>query len=340
VPAIIAPDAEFRFAVDEVITLEGSATDPENGPLPDSSLTWEVRRHHNEHFHPWLPPTTGNHVAFAGPPPEELSAESKEWLEIVFTATDLQGLSTTITQTLWPNSVSITLTSEPAGLPFSVNDSTVVGPYSLFSREGLGVDIGASAFFVVSGIPLHFVSWSDGGAANHTLLTPSAPMTYTVTYTVTPKVNTLLREDRPTRLSYSLSGNSLAPAGVLRIDMRLRNGSSSTIDDLFFLIKKLNGGTLLNADGAPGATGATLTLPVEATGGDGLIQPGETFPVTFRIGLTSLSGLRLALDAYGLIEEDDISATGEDAGIVIDISAEELQSLIHDNFLYLPNLDR
>ena len=56
VPVITSPADGATFAVGDIITLVGSATDAESsGELPDTSLTWEVRQHHDTHFHPfWM----------------------------------------------------------------------------------------------------------------------------------------------------------------------------------------------------------------------------------------------------------------------------------------------
>jgi PKD repeat protein len=54
-PTIQLPAANKLFKVGEQITLQGSATDQEDGQLPASSFSWEVLRHHNgSHTHPYF----------------------------------------------------------------------------------------------------------------------------------------------------------------------------------------------------------------------------------------------------------------------------------------------
>jgi glucose/arabinose dehydrogenase len=339
VPTIISPDPQLRFAVSQVITLQGSATDPQDGPLPDSALTWQVLRHHNTHYHPYMPVTSGNGITFAGPPPEELTAESQESLDIVLTATDSQGLSQSITRTLLPNSVPLVITSNPPGLPLTLDDESITGPHLIVSRQGLGLDIEAPEIFIVGDQPMLFESWSDGGAPAHTLFTPAAPGTYTATYVAAPNVVGLLKVNRMD-LSYSLSGNSFAPAGVLGINVRLSNSSDTDISGIFFRVRRLSGGYMLNADAGPAGTGAIVSLPPDAMGTDGVLQPGESFLIAFRIGLTSLSRLRLVLDAYGLPQDATASGTGGEDGISLDITPEQIQQLIEGNTLYLPGVKR
>ena len=69
VPSIDAPSAAFRFKVGQAIQLRGSATDPEDGTLAGSSLSWTVVKHHSTHTHPFLPPTSGRRSTSSRPSP-------------------------------------------------------------------------------------------------------------------------------------------------------------------------------------------------------------------------------------------------------------------------------
>ena len=117
---ISSPVAGQRFAVGETITLTGSATDPEDGPLPGSALTWEVIRHHDTHTHPFLPPTAGNSLDIEGPTPEDIHATATSHLEVILTATDSDGLSTTVSRDLLPRTVDLTFATEPPGVALEV----------------------------------------------------------------------------------------------------------------------------------------------------------------------------------------------------------------------------
>ena len=134
-PQIDSPTPDTRFSVGEEITLTGSATDAEDGPLADTQLTWTVDRHHNTHMHPYLPPTSGNDVSILGPMPEDLQATTTSYLEIRLTATDSSGLSRTITQDFRPKLVDLTFETDPAGLGFDVNQVEMTGPQTVTSWE-------------------------------------------------------------------------------------------------------------------------------------------------------------------------------------------------------------
>ena len=47
-----SPAGGQLFSVNGTYTLRGSATDAEDGTVPDASLSWTVIKHHAEHTHP------------------------------------------------------------------------------------------------------------------------------------------------------------------------------------------------------------------------------------------------------------------------------------------------
>jgi glucose/arabinose dehydrogenase/PKD repeat protein len=182
-PSIAAPSPTTRFAVGQTLVLQGSATDPEDGALPASALTWMVILHHNEHTHPYLPPTSGNNVSITAPVPEDFAATQTSYLEIRLTATDSRGLSRTISQDLRPKLIDITFVTQPAGLKLDVNGTTLTGPKTVVSWASYALNVNAPPQVDGAGKAWTFTSWSDGGAQAHTITTPASPATYTATFT-------------------------------------------------------------------------------------------------------------------------------------------------------------
>lgn len=134
-PKIDAPTPTALFRVGQRITLRGSATDDEDGTLPPTSLTWEVRRHHNgSHDHPYFT-STGNNQAFTAPAPEELLSTRPRYnyLEIQLTATDEQGLKKTVTQRLRPKTVLLRFATQPTSFRIVINGRDFRAPRSLLS---------------------------------------------------------------------------------------------------------------------------------------------------------------------------------------------------------------
>jgi glucose/arabinose dehydrogenase len=178
---IAAPAAGARFSVGEPITLRGSAVDPEDGALPGARLSWEVRRHHDDHFHPYLS-ATGAEATLAAPGPEDLAAVDTSWLEVRLTATDAAGrVSEVVTRELRPRIVSLRLETSPPGLRVSVNDSvsttTLAAPAAVRSWPGWSLTLSAPANQQLGGVTMKLCGWRHGGAPSHAYTTPAADTT-------------------------------------------------------------------------------------------------------------------------------------------------------------------
>jgi glucose/arabinose dehydrogenase len=177
-PSITSPSSTARFAVGQTITLRGTASDAQDGTLPDGSLSWTVIQHHDAHTHPFLGPIAGSGITFQAPAPEDLAATTTSFLEIVLTARDSQGATTTIRRNFQPRLVSLTLASVPSGLAVVANGTSMTTPRTLTSWEGYKVTIGAPTQRDATGQTWLFASWSDAGSATHTITTPASATTY------------------------------------------------------------------------------------------------------------------------------------------------------------------
>jgi hypothetical protein len=138
--------------------------------------------HHNTHTHPFLPPTSGNNINFTAPAPEDIAATTTNYLEIFLTATDSKGLSRTIAQDLRPHLVAVDFSTLPSGLELEVNGTTITAPRRITSWEGYQLQVNAPFQQDSSGKWWSFSSWSDGGAASHTITTGSTAASYTATF--------------------------------------------------------------------------------------------------------------------------------------------------------------
>jgi glucose/arabinose dehydrogenase len=195
-PTITAPTAATLFRVGQTVTLTGSATDAEEGPLPASALSWEVLLHHDTHVHPFLPPTAGNNIVITTPAPEDFLAATNSYLELRLTATDAAGLKRTISQNFLPRTVDITLSTEPTGLRLEVNGVGVTGPTTFVSWEGATLDINAPDQLGGTGQQLAFAAWSDGGDRAHRTIAPAAAATLTATFGPAPGTSVPLADAR------------------------------------------------------------------------------------------------------------------------------------------------
>ena len=178
---IDTPVVDSTFYVGQSLNLHATATDAQDGALPASSLSWTVIRHHDAHTHPFLGPTTGNDIGFTGPTPEDLEAAANSYLEIRATATDSQGLSTTVIENIYPIKVMLTFASSPSGLTLNVAGTPLTTPTTVTSWQGWQFQVNAPDQTDSIGRALKFSSWSDGGARQHTLTTPASDSTLTAT---------------------------------------------------------------------------------------------------------------------------------------------------------------
>jgi glucose/arabinose dehydrogenase len=187
-PVIESPSADLLFRVDQQITLSGSATDPQDGQLPEKSLEWEVLQHHNApnpHTHPYFS-ETGNNLTITAPMPEGLiSTGAGNYLEVRLTATDSNGLSRTVTRDVQPNRVDVSFASNPSGLSLLINGQTFTTPKTLVSWEGYTLNVNAPSPQTLSGTTYVFNAWSDGQGQQHDIVTGAAPSSYTATFTAT-----------------------------------------------------------------------------------------------------------------------------------------------------------
>lgn len=179
-PVITAPPAAALFNAGDTITVTVSASDAEDGALPASALTWWAELHHDSHSHPFQPQTTGSGGTVLIPRRGETS--DNIFYRFHLRATDSAGASTEITRDLLPRKAQVTLVTVPAGLQLTLDGQPVSAPNIFTGVVGIERDLGA-ADQNFNGRRYRFASWSDGGAAMHTLVTPVAATTLTATFT-------------------------------------------------------------------------------------------------------------------------------------------------------------
>ncbi|MGI5244863.1 PQQ-dependent sugar dehydrogenase [Dactylosporangium sp. CA-139066] len=179
---IDSPAATATWAVGDQITFSGHATDPQDGTLPASALTWNVILHHcftptNCHEHP-LNTFTG----VAGGTITAPDHEYPSYLEFRLTATDSGGLTGTSSVSVQPKTVSLGFTSNPNGLQLTVGSTSYTTPFNLTVIQGSSNSISAPTPQTLAGSTYTYGSWSDSGAQTHVITAPTTPATYTATY--------------------------------------------------------------------------------------------------------------------------------------------------------------
>ncbi len=182
---ILTPVPGARYSAGTTLSFSGAGTDPDQGALPASALTWRIDFHHDTHTHPALPDTTGiASGTFVIPNSGETSANV--WYRVHLTVTDSTGLSTTSSIDVLPNTVSITLRTQPPGLQVTLDGQPIATQATITSVVGIVRTLGVVSPQSVPPNAYHFQYWSDGGAPAHAITTPSGAVTYVAAYAPNP----------------------------------------------------------------------------------------------------------------------------------------------------------
>ncbi len=175
---ITEPSAGATFVVGRELALAAVATDPEDGPLPGSSITWELRLRHANHFHPYLGPVRGGTVDTTFPSPESLSAAGNSWLVAIVTATDSRGHATVVRRRLEPRTVELTFRTTPGRGAVVLDGERRRTPVTVTTWVRHPFEVRAPDQRI-RGDRNEFRRWSDGGARKHVLVAPRRPAEYT-----------------------------------------------------------------------------------------------------------------------------------------------------------------
>ena len=179
---IDSPATGTDFAVGQTLTFAGRATDAEQGNLPASALRWRLLQYHcyavdSCHVH-----TVQEWNGVAGgsfPAPDH---EYPSYLELVLTATDAGGLSTTSTRRIDPRTVDLTFTSNPPGLQVAVGSTIETTPFTRTVIQGSDNTVSGITPQQAGPTGYVFAGWSDSGAQTHRIVAPATARTYTATF--------------------------------------------------------------------------------------------------------------------------------------------------------------
>jgi glucose/arabinose dehydrogenase len=251
---ITRPSSGTLYTAGTTITVAGTGTDPEDGTLPASAFSWRVDFHHDTHVHPFLSGSGARTGAFTVPTAGETA--SNVWYRINLQVQDSSGQVDSTFVDVLPRKSMITLATSPSGLQMTLDAQPVASPTTVEGVVGIERSIGAAPTQTVGGITYEFVSWSDGGAATHTISTPATSTTYTATYRSTGSTGCTSAPGAPVNLTASLSGS------IVTLRWTAPSGGSAPTS------YRVEGGS------APGQTQATMTTSTTTltsalpTGGD------------------------------------------------------------------------
>ncbi|MEV4760476.1 PQQ-dependent sugar dehydrogenase [Micromonospora sp. NPDC049559] len=182
VPVITKPLTGTTWSVGQTIYYAGTATDPQDGTLPASALSWHLANRHctdldSCHTHVMRDASGVRGGSFLGP-----DHEYPSYLELTLTATDSDGLSASTTLRLDPKTVEISLVSNPVGLRLNLDGIDYTTPATTRAIVGSTTTLSAPVQQPTVGVTYEFENWSDGGARTHVVVAPARPTTYTATF--------------------------------------------------------------------------------------------------------------------------------------------------------------
>src|SRR4029453_8003063 len=183
--------------------------------------------------------------------------------------------------------------SDPAGATLTVDNRQVTAPASFVSWVNYGVVVQAASQVFADGSTLAFASWSDGGAATHTIVTPSSDSTYTARFSAS------------TPSSTPFNGTPTALPGVLQVENFDEGASRAGYSDT----------TAENSGNQYRTTG----VDVEATAGGGFnvgwAFAGEWLKYTVSVGSAGTYDLEFRVASNGAggsfhVEANGVNVTG------------------------------
>ena len=178
---IVTPAAGAHYLAGQTLAFSGTGFDAEDGALPASAFSWRIDLYHDTHAHPAMPATNGvSSGAYSIPANVETSANV--FYRVYLSVTDSAGLTRTVSRDVLPTTSTFTIQTNPAALPALLDSQPIATPLTVTGVVGVARTLGVASSVSAGGIAYEFASWSDGGAASHTIATPASATTYTATF--------------------------------------------------------------------------------------------------------------------------------------------------------------
>ena len=267
-----APPTTLRYAIGDTIHVTLVANDADDGPLTGESVQTDIIQHTGGHAFPGgqFSGLSGSFVT------ADLGFEDT-YYELVATATDSSGQSTTVTRNVLPATAPVTVASAPSGVTVTVDGIAHTTPYTWSSIVGSVHEVVAPSTTSVGGVARIFDTWatpsglvSDVFAA---FTTPAVGTTSAARYN--PVADGIAISDasvvegasglRPVALTISRSAPTAVGASVAWTAV---NGSATAPADF----KNASGTVTFAAN----ETSRTITVKVK---GDTAIEPAEQLSV-------------------------------------------------------------
>ena len=255
VAVIDLPGYPGQFQAGMTLTFSGANSLDPDGVLTGANMTWTIEFNNAGTLQPRYGPTTGLGGTFTVPVNNHLDFSGGKTYVITLTIIDADGLTTTVTQEIFPEIVNLTFVSIPPGLPILIDDQPRGTPFVLDNVVGFQHEIEMASPTCKDGIRYEFGSWSQGGPNVQTVVIPATDATLTATMIVTGDDNFLDLDGLDDRVTLP----ALALAGPFTLEAWVRPdtaGPASNVvmgDPTTYALSLAGGVVRLRAqDGSPG----------------------------------------------------------------------------------------
>jgi len=186
---ITKPTSSQTWKVGDLVKLEANGFeqgDPGKEITSPRFYYWETRMAHCPD--PSNPTACHEHPlqTFSGIRRPELIAPQHDYpsfMKILLRVSDERGLQGTATLNFQPQTVDLSLISDPPGIALLAANTEAPSPFTVPAIVGSEIQLAAPLTAAVGGSAYTFAGWSDGGAREHPIVVGSAQTRYTATYT-------------------------------------------------------------------------------------------------------------------------------------------------------------
>jgi glucose/arabinose dehydrogenase len=179
---IITPSNGAQYVAGTTLSFSGTGTDVEDGTLAANRFSWQINFHHDGEVTA-LAPMSGIAAGTFNIPNEGVTSD-EVWYKVILTVTDSEGLFATDFADIYPLKSMLDFATNPPGLSVLLDDQPLSTPNSILSVQGMKRKLGVETPQMLNGKEYIFHSWSHGGAAAQTIVTPSDNTTFTANFAV------------------------------------------------------------------------------------------------------------------------------------------------------------
>ncbi len=176
--ALLTPGAGTRYAGGDALAFSGYGLDYTEKTLAPAGLSWEVELVHDHNASPvWGPLPGATNGVFTVPTtaPPTINALYR----VRLTGTDARGLQNSVVTEVPPRLTQLALSSVPEGLTLQFESQPLTTPTNFATIVGMHRLVEVPSPQSLAGSNYHFVQWSDGGAAAHTITIPATNLALT-----------------------------------------------------------------------------------------------------------------------------------------------------------------